>query len=172
MLDLETMGNGPDAAIVAIGAVEFDLEAGEIGEKFYMVVDLESAIQMGGIMDASTVLWWMQQSDEARNVFTRQGETITKSMLMFSRWLRERGDRSDVRVWGNGVAFDNVILAGSYRRHNVTPPWSGRNNRCYRTVMKLHPHVKMQRVGVHHNAVDDAENQARHLISMIGSKTI
>lgn len=31
MLDLETMGNGPEAAIVAIGAVEFDLKSGAIG---------------------------------------------------------------------------------------------------------------------------------------------
>ncbi len=31
MLDLETMGTGPNAAIVAIGAVAFDLQAGTIG---------------------------------------------------------------------------------------------------------------------------------------------
>jgi len=33
MLDLETMGKGPNAAIVAFGAVEFDLDIFEIGRK-------------------------------------------------------------------------------------------------------------------------------------------
>ena len=35
MLDLETMGNGSNAAITAIGAVEFDTETNLIGDKFY-----------------------------------------------------------------------------------------------------------------------------------------
>ena len=52
MLDLETMGNGPHAAIIAIGAVKFDTQAQEIGEKFYTVIDLESAVAHGGVMDA------------------------------------------------------------------------------------------------------------------------
>jgi DNA polymerase III epsilon subunit-like protein len=43
MLDLETMGNGPRAAIVAIGAVEFDPDTGTVGERFYRAVDLATA---------------------------------------------------------------------------------------------------------------------------------
>ena len=43
MLDLETMGTQPDAAIVAIGAVEFDLEAAQLGRRFYQPVTLDSA---------------------------------------------------------------------------------------------------------------------------------
>ena len=35
MLDLETMGNGPQAAIIAIGAVEFDIPTQQIGERLY-----------------------------------------------------------------------------------------------------------------------------------------
>ena len=64
MLDLETMGTGTQAAIVAIGAVEFDLEKGILGEEFYRTVDLSSSISCGGIIDADTVLWWMQQSED------------------------------------------------------------------------------------------------------------
>lgn len=167
MLDLETMSTDKDAAIVAIGAVEFDLEAGEIGEKFYVVVDLESAVQMDGVMDVSTVRWWMRQSDDARSIFDMEGELITIALEMFSRWMFFRGDKESVRVWGNGLAFDNVILARAYRRNRIDIPWSGKNNRCYRTVIKLYPHVPMSRVGVHHNAVSDAESQARHLIAIM-----
>ena len=115
MLDLETMGNGPRAAIVAIGAVEFDPETGTVGERFYQAVDLATAVSMGGEMDASTVLWWMQQGDEARAAFAKGGAHLSKALMDFSTWLHERGAPDDVRVWGNGAAFDNVILASAYR---------------------------------------------------------
>ena len=55
MLDLETMGKGPDAAIVAIGACTFDIAAGKIGTTYYNRVDLASAVSAGGVIDASTV---------------------------------------------------------------------------------------------------------------------
>jgi len=45
MLDLETMGNGSSAAIIAIGAVEFDMVEGTLGNEFYSVVDLDSSVQ-------------------------------------------------------------------------------------------------------------------------------
>jgi len=47
MLDLETMGQGPDAAIVAIGAVAFDPVTHWLGDPFYRLVDLESAVVTG-----------------------------------------------------------------------------------------------------------------------------
>lgn len=167
MLDLETMGNGPDAAIVAIGAVEFDIDEGLIGRKFYMPVSLQSSVSLGGIIDPSTVEWWMEQSDEARSMFKVPGVHIAVALNEFSGWMGRRENCEDVRVWGNGAAFDNVILASAYRRADIPRPWLFWNDRCYRTVKALHPDVKIERVGTHHNAVDDAESQARHLIRML-----
>jgi len=167
MLDLETMGNGPEAAIVAIGAVEFDLKSGAIGERFYRVIDLESSVEFGGVMDAETVLWWLKQSDAARAEFSRGGAPIADVLCEFARWLRQRGE--DVRVWGNGANFDNVVLASAYRRMHLAPPWEYWNDRCYRTLKGLVPGVRRQTFGTKHNAADDAETQARHLIEILGT---
>ena len=167
MLDLETMNNGPEAAIVAIGAVEFDAQTREIGEHFYAVVDLASAVENGGVMDASTVLWWMKRSDAARAPFAQRGEAIDKVLQNFSDWMGNRAKKGDVRVWGNGAGFDNVILASAYRRNGTEQPWAFWNDRCYRTMKGLYPAVKMQRSGTHHNALDDAKSQARHLIDIL-----
>ena len=169
MLDLETMGNGPQAAIVAIGAVEFDIPTQRIGERFYAVVDLESAVAAGGEMDASTVLWWMKQGDAARGAFEEGGEPIVEALRRFSVWMEGRGPREDLRVWGNGAGFDNVVLSSAYRRIGMRQPWQFRNDRCYRTVKALRPEVKMDRIGTHHNAVDDAESQARHLVAVMAA---
>lgn len=172
MLDLETMGNGPQAAIIAIGAVEFDIPTQSIGERFYTVIDLESAVACGGVIDASTVLWWLKQSDAARAAFDRGGDHIAVALHQFSGWMGNRAPRDEVRVWGNGAAFDNVILASAYRRNATLRPWQFWNDRCYRTVKAQYPAVEMQRSGTHHNAVDDAESQARHLISMLTTATL
>jgi len=168
MLDLETMGNGSSAAICAIGAVEFDLETGEIGREFYAIVDLESSAKAGGVIDASTVLWWMKQSDAARAELQRNGNKIELALVMFSEWL----DGCDVEpkelcIWGNGAAFDNVILRSAYEKTEIKTPWEFWGDRCYRTAKNLLPSVEMVRTGLHHCAVDDARDQARHLIELV-----
>ena len=44
MIDLETMGNKPNAPIVSIGAVFFEPSTGELGDEFYRVVSLKSSM--------------------------------------------------------------------------------------------------------------------------------
>ena len=47
MIDLETMGNKPNAPVVSIGAVFFEPSTGELGEEFYHVVSLKSSMDGG-----------------------------------------------------------------------------------------------------------------------------
>jgi len=177
MIDLETMGTSPTAPIISIGAVLFDAE--EIKERFYEVVDLKSAVDAGAVMDPRTVIWWMEQSDEARAALTGGGRKIDTVLSNFSNFfdvgeLRQAlaawEDKSTTPlleifgVWGNGAAFDNVILAEAYKRLDVEVPWPFWKDKCYRTVKGLYPSVEIKRVGTHHNALSDAETQAEHLI--------
>lgn len=169
MLDLETMGNKPDAAIVAIGAVEFDIGVGAIGARFYLPVQLGSSVRYGGAMDPDTVLWWLQQ-DEAprRELWGDDRATLPDALSQFTAWMESRAAGGAVRVWGNGAAFDNVVLRGAYERLDRQAPWYFWDDRCYRTMKAQRPDVPMARVGVHHNAADDAESQARHLLRLMG----
>jgi hypothetical protein len=165
MLDLETMGNGPNAAIVAVGAIEFDAATNTLGQRFYRGVNLETAVAEGGVIDASTVMWWLRQSDEARKDICGDGLPLRQVLAEFSEWLASLGE--GVKVWGNGAAFDNVILAQAYRRAGMPVPWPHWNDRCYRTVKAMRPDVKMERTGTHHNAIDDATSQATHLMALL-----
>ena len=168
MLDLETMGTGPAAAIVAIGAVEFDLGTRQLGRRFYQVVDLKSSVLEGGILDADTVCWWMKQSDAARAVFSAPAQHIMQALRMFGEFAGECCGAGDLNIWGNGAAFDNVVLASAFDRSGIQRPWAYQNDRCYRTVKALHPEVSWERVGTAHNALDDAISQAQHLVAMMG----
>lgn len=164
MLDLETMGNGNRAAIIAIGAVIFDAQNVE-QDGFYAQVSLDSSVRQGLEMDTSTILWWLQQSDAARAAF--KGNEKSKQLVIvleeFTIWLEKFGD---VQIWGNGAAFDNTILSAAYRKCGIEQPWKFWNDRCYRTMKALFPDVKCDRFGTHHNALDDARTQAWHLIEI------
>lgn len=163
MLDLETMGVNNNAAIIAIGAVAFDFE-GNLGDHFYRTISLQSSVENGGVMDASTVLWWMKQSDSARKEFERPGKNEITALVEFNDFLCQF---EDIKVWGNGASFDNVILANAYRRNGEDLPWKYYNDRCYRTMKNLHPEIMMEREGTHHNALADAISQAKHLQRII-----
>lgn len=163
MLDLETLGNKPGSVIVAIGAVKFS--DGEITSSFYERVDPESCVATGLRMDSATVMWWLRQADEVRLEITRPGKELLEVLSAFALWIGS----DDAEVWGNGAAFDNVILAAAYDSTGLERPWKFWNDRCYRTLKSLRPDVPMDRAGTHHNALDDAESQARHLMAILGA---
>jgi len=160
MVDLETMGQGPNAAIIAIGAVMYD---SEIRYDFYRVVDLQSSVSAGGAIDPSTVMWLLKQSEAARSAFLRNGVPIARALQDFNEWSNTFGE---FELWGNGANFDNVILRSAMERCYLSPPWKFWNDRCFRTLKALYPQVKMQKTLVAHNALDDAKMQALHHIAI------
>lgn len=170
MLDLETMGTKAYSAIVAIGAVLFDVEKNSVEKDFYAPVALESCVEHGLTCDPSTVMWWMRQGDDARLAISNAaGLPLRHALFEFSSIFSEK---SELEVWGNGSDFDNVLLACAYERANIKLPWSPFKNRCYRTMKNLpwNRHTKLVRVGTHHNALDDARSQALHLLEMFNGR--
>jgi exodeoxyribonuclease VIII len=92
MLDLETFGNTSDSVIVAIGAVRFSKE-GISDDSFYVNVDPNDCQDHGLTISASTVLWWLEQSEEARQAITKPKKISLKDALAgFSHWMKCMGD--------------------------------------------------------------------------------
>lgn len=165
MLDLETMGTGNSAAIIAIGAVAFDKDG--VGNGFYSQVSLKSSVAAGMEIDADTVLWWLQQSDAARSAFTDNANatSLAQSLMDFSEFYT-RSCGLGLGVWGNGATFDNIAIGNAYRLTGIKRPWSFRQDRCYRTVRDLYPKLDLPMGGTAHNALDDARYQAEYLIKL------
>jgi len=163
MLDLETLGTGPGAVIVAIGAVKFNPANMELGEEFYQVIDMVDAQRAGLTIDAGTVKWWLERNEPARGGICQGGTELITALTQFRNWLLP----DEAEVWGNGASFDNPILVAAYRAIHEEAPWKLWNDRCYRTMKALAPQVKMARTGTHHNALDDARSQAVHLMDIL-----
>lgn len=172
MLDLETMGNGSNAAIVSIGAVFFNPLTGELGNQFYSRVWLESAAKHGD-MDAGTVAWWLNQSSEARAEINHENSvSLNEALRAFSELIIGSAECSftDIRVWGNGCTFDNVILSNAYKAIKLSKPWSYAGDMDVRTIVELgrkllnfDPKKDMPFEGEKHNALADAIHQAKYV---------
>jgi len=157
MLDIETMGNESFSSIVSIGAVEFDIETGKTGKEFYVNVDLQSCIDLGLILNASTVMWWMKQNEQARKDLTEGTNLpIKKALLDFLDFCS-----NDYEIWGNSARFDCGILQNAYNKAGIQIPWDFRKERCVRTLVSFNPEIKknFQSVGTAHNAIDDCKFQ-------------
>ena len=171
MLDLETMGNGSNAAIVSIGAVVFNPSNGQLGAQFEEVINLNSAAYYSDI-DAPTVTWWLSQGDEARAIFLKETpkSSLKDALLEFNQWLADLGESKDICLWGNGAGFDNVILMNSFKATRIRPNFIHWNDLDVRTIVRMgrdilgiNPKETLVREGVHHSALDDAKFQAQYV---------
>jgi len=171
MLDLETMGNKPNAPIVAIGAVFFTPKTGELGQEFYTAVNLSSEMAMGAQPDGDTIIWWLKQSPEARSaICVDEAQHIANALSQLSAFIIQHSENPDyLKVWGNGANFDNVILRGAYDRCGHICPWKFWNDSDVRTMVMLgrslgfDPKRHMPFDGVAHNALADAVHQAKYI---------
>jgi exodeoxyribonuclease VIII len=169
MIDLETMGLPPAGAIVSIGACMFDLDRCEIGPKFKRNINLATAVRDGGVIDAGTVCWWLTQGDDARKSILIDNYDIRQVLTEFGEWIAQHSSVKDVRVWGNGAAFDLTVLNSAYRRSDIRTPWSFSRERCFRTVRNMYPAVVYdpeQKGDGAHDALTDAIFQAEHLFAI------
>ncbi|AUR91799.1 ribonuclease H-like domain protein [Vibrio phage 1.164.O._10N.261.51.A7] len=175
MLDIETLGSKTNSVILSIGACYFDLLTGEIGDTLNIPVSAESCVSAGLDIDASTVLWWMNQHKDAQDKITegqKKAMPLGGALNSLSGFIN-----SDAQVWGNGATFDNVIIKNAYEKMHMDAPWKFWNDRDVRTIVELgyqigfNPKRDMPFEGVRHDALADAVHQAKY-VSAIWQKLL
>lgn len=153
MLDLETLGLEPGAAILSIGAVRFSKDG--LGGEFHRNVSLQSCDDAGLEIDVGTLEWWLGQDDEVSGILTG-GEDLSRVLFEFGNFYRGADE-----IWAFSPSFDCEILASGYDAIGETKPWSYQDERCCRTLAALPIAADVEREGNEHDALDDAKYQAR-----------
>lgn len=180
VVDLETLGVGPRARIVSIGAVAF-LGAGGPADSFYSLVDLDDPLNLAREEDPETVAWWARQDKPARKALEAAENRVhlETALRLFALWAAPAWcPRENVVAWGNGAEFDLAILADAYAQVRVArglpedrelrEPWDYWNGQSLRTIAALFPEVPAGRFeGVKHHALHDAQHEARHLRALL-----
>lgn len=164
MLDLETMGNKSNAALISIGAVAFDIITGETGREFYNRIDLQSCLDRGLVINASTLYWWLTQNRQAQEEVAKGGDDLAAVLEGFEFWLR--GTVKRVKLWGNGARFDIGLLEDAYVACGYKEmPWGFRNERDLRTLVAFAPEIKTlvttewKNKMIEHHPIDDCKMQ-------------
>lgn len=163
MIDIETLDTAPTASILSVAAVRFNPggPTGNIGETFHYHVDINSNFAANRTVSGPTLLWWLSQSQEAREAVVNAPTYPLPNVLhMLSDFITPND-----RVWGNGAAFDNVILTHAYRSLNIPAPWSFRSDMCFRTIKEMFGREVEKPLfkGLRHDALSDAIYQVTHL---------
>ncbi len=169
MLDWETMGTGPGAAVVQLGAAAFNSVTGATDPEhdFLVDIDLTSALMLGGYTDRATVDWW-----RARGGFKRTDgplREIRSALAAFSAWFLMYPKVE--RVWANGSQFDIAIAEGNYRAARIPCPWpynAGRDMRTVADLAKEKGWVKPETEPAH-EAREDARAQIKTLMSALAA---
>lgn len=158
MLDIETLGTKPGCKILQIGAVTMHADAREF--KDYISIHILRSPQATLTEDPSTVAWWSKQDSELHTkLFTpADGVNLNVALVQFSDWIQGLG--AQIKIWGNSASFDCKILEAAYDAIGIPLPWKYYNENCFRTLKNLVPGLEPARIGVQHNALDDAFHQA------------
>lgn len=166
MIDLETAGIGNNAMILSIGAAKFDFlaptQAEAVTDSIYLRLDITTMPVSHFVMDPATFLWWLadERQDARTALLADEPVPIMTALSAFAQWYGPTA----LPTWGNGAAFDNVILRSAYKVMSEECPWGYSMDRCFRTLKAGVPKDIFSRVkalGTAHQALHDAVWQAR-----------
>ena len=161
MLDIETLSTQPNATILTIGAIKFDLDKPilplEDMDIFYERVSIESCEELNMHIDPVTQRWWDKQEDDVRYEALEHPERhpITQVLNRFCKWY---GNAK--KVYANSPNFDCVIMEQAFRSCNIVAPWKFWEMMDVRTILSIGK-INLKNISYTraHNALHDSYKQ-------------
>ncbi|MDB5177548.1 MAG: ATPase [Candidatus Saccharibacteria bacterium] len=168
MVDIETLGKVPGVVVLSIGLCAFNRYGLVNGLSEMESVTLRLSIlpqtARGLVIDPDTMLWWMNQSAEARSDWASDEAQMTAGLpsdqlFVMENWINSRCIMTPW-AWANSPQFDFSILQPLYRIAGRSFPWAYWQERDIRTLGAVHSDVKRPKPALAHSAASDAEAQA------------
>lgn len=140
MVDIETLGTNSDSTVIQIAAMAFDIITGETKDTFEVIADIsknEFPISVTG----RTIQWWLNTNSGLFKKLIMNGSVSSEEMVFqFHQWLKVlqvRYGEKNVYLWGNGILFDNKMIAHQMELVGLNYPVFYRNDRDVRTIVDL-----------------------------------
>jgi len=182
MIDVESFGE----CIPSLAIVPFDLATGEcMPAKLCIILTLDINWQQerGLLCDQSTLRWWMQQGDEARDALFNLPDSrhckLPIQVGMEFDIIKEvwgiRPEEDHHRVWGKPGSYDWPKMERLCKAARVQMPFHFRTSRCLRTMKELCGTLnneernkwKIDNNIISHNPYDDCRLQAWEAFQMM-----
>jgi hypothetical protein len=170
MIDIETLSNRNNAAILSIGAVKFNIESGVI-DTYYQNIDASSAKKYNRHIDKGTLDWWSKKDPAALKALLVDVKPFDVVIKEFVEWYGV-----STPTWGNNSQFDLCIIESACFELEIPIPWKYWHTYCFKTVTHLFGinNGDIRRVeqeqgsgGQWHNALDDAISQTNTLVKIL-----
>lgn len=144
MLDIESLALGTRPVITQVALLGYDLEEDELLEprhvQFYPV-DPQQQIIPPRRISASTIAWWMKQSDEARARFEQSVSddfaelpALARHLIATVNQLTQEG-RINYEIVAKGPQFDVAAIETLLEDLGLKTPWDYQKVRDLRTLM-------------------------------------
>jgi hypothetical protein len=169
MVDIETMDNGPQAAVINIGIRIFTVKGGP-GKGFEVFIDPSLASQIGTVSD-DTMRWWARQPTREQ-VFSGRVDPVeaVHRMIQFCK------EHNAEYIWANSPGFDVTILRHLCKQVSLQFPFHYRAERDCRTLFSLGRMLDIDCEDLWansarqaHLALDDATQQAEVVCRILGT---
>ena len=164
MLDIETLGTGPNAVIIQIAALDFNRETGEIGDHVDLALSLKESMDKGFSVDASTLSWWLETDSKLLSRIVSSGGGIQDRLFKLRNFL----NKPEVKIWSHAT-FDFPLVQNYLKTFGVEPV-DFRAARDIRTLVDLSG-INLDDYDWNaktHDALDDCKFQVRYCVDAIG----
>lgn len=132
MADIETLDLGARPIVTQIALYPFDMETEElIHDALYLFLPIQPQMDLipARTLSADTLLWWMQQGDEARDAFERNLSDdfeelpilMRQIVRRFNKWTND--GRVEYELIAKGPQFDIVAIETLLRDCGLKAPW-------------------------------------------------
>lgn len=133
MIDVESLDLGPRPVITQIAMLGYDLQEDELLDDRhvqYYPIEPQQRIIPARTISASTIVWWMNQSDEARERFKYSTETEfedlasrLRNLITVFNQLTDYG-KTNYEVVAKGPQFDIVAIETLLVECGLSVPWN------------------------------------------------
>lgn len=178
MLDIETLGVGPNAVITEIACAPFMLEKqGEDGgvirefffddfpNNFYHTrVDVRKQTENGRSMDQQSVNWWISQNIGKFTDFFVVAPSPDFVAEGFTNFLLSVAKQCSIVVWARDPDFDCVLMRNFLESYELKIPWSYSQTRSHRTLLDVSGKLNTRHPTFAHNADIDCLLQIKTTI--------
>ena len=174
--DLETMGLGPDAAIVQLGAYAFSGHNYSADLQFNKYIDPEDSEKYGTV-DRETMDWWDKQPVSTRASVFSGKNTLESALTAFEIWVSKlcNGDFKRVKFYCKDIGLDWCALRHGYEKTIGTFPFHYRSPQQLRTLQDVATFVGLEydhaiyKPVIPHNAAFDALAQGKEAAFILES---
>ncbi len=145
-IDIETLALGPRPVITQIAMLGYDLQEDDFLPKQhveYYPIEPQQQIIPARRISASTLSWWMKQSDEAREKFELSTPTdfqdlvaLARNLITVFNQLTQNGT-ANYEVVAKGPQFDIVAIETLLEELGLEVPWAYDKVRDLRTMLAM-----------------------------------